>query len=87
MAYANYKQIEEAIQWAKDYTHGSSHAFAKYNKDDVLEYNVWSYNTLILTLKGGVVTYFDPKHYSSTTSRLQNIIRRYWDVTDFEGKN
>ena len=40
-------------------------------------YLVYSYNTIILRVASdGEVVYFDEKHYSATTSKLQNKIRQ-----------
>lgn len=43
------------------------------------EYEVYSYGTLIATRKNGE-TWVNPRRYSMTTSRLQNMIRRAWGV-------
>lgn len=76
----NYTELEHAVRFAIPYTHGSSHAETHTNSNGELEYNVWSYNTLMLTVVAGHVTYYNDRHYSTTTSRLQNIIKRNWDV-------
>lgn len=41
------------------------------------EYVVYSYQTVILTVKeDGTISYFDEGFYSATTSKLQNKIRK-----------
>lgn len=53
----------------------ASNIFATINERD--EYVVYSYQTVILTIKeDGTVSYFDEAFYSATTSKLQNKIRK-----------
>lgn len=53
----------------------SSNVFATINERG--EYIVYSYQTIILTVKeDGTVIYFDEDFYSATTSKLQNKIRK-----------
>lgn len=53
----------------------ASNIFATINERS--EYVVYSYQTVILTVKeDGTVSYFDEAFYSATTSRLQNKIRK-----------
>lgn len=47
------------------------------------EYVVYSYQTVILTVKeDGTVSYFDGDFYSATTSKLQNKIKKAFGLTD-----
>ena len=53
----------------------ASNIFATINKHK--EYVVYSYQTVILTVKeDGTISYFDEGFYSATTSKLQNKIRK-----------
>ena len=53
----------------------ASNIFATVNERN--EYIVYSYQTIILTVKeDGTVSYFDEDFYSATTSKLQNKIRK-----------
>lgn len=53
----------------------ASNVFATVNERN--EYVVYSYQTVILTVKeDGTVSYFDEAFYSATTSKLQNKIRK-----------
>lgn len=53
----------------------ASNIFATINERG--EYVVYSYQTVILTIKeDGTVSYFDVRFYSATTSKLQNKIRK-----------
>ena len=76
MSYTSYSQMENAI-FAKDSFTGNS-AYANWGSD---VYCVYSYTTLIASYdrKTGEV-WLNPRKYSNTTSRLQNIIRKAWGV-------
>lgn len=53
----------------------ASNIFATINERG--EYVVYSYQTVILTVKeDGTISYFDEGFYSATTSKLQNKIRK-----------
>ena len=53
----------------------ASNIFATTNERG--EYVVYSYQTVILTIKeDGTVSYFDNSYHSRTTSKLQNKIRK-----------
>lgn len=53
----------------------ASNIFACYDNNN--SYVVYSYQTVILTIKeDGTVIYFDEAFYSATTSKLQNKIRK-----------
>lgn len=52
----------------------ASNVFATINEHG--EYVVYSYQTVILTIKeDGTVSYFDSSYHSRTTSKLQNKIK------------
>ena len=75
MAYSNYRDIERAIRSLEGFTGNS----ARGAWDDEGVYTVYSYTTPIGMANvrtGGVV--LNVRKYSTTTSRLQNIIRRAW---------
>ena len=74
MSQLNYKQIELAIAGRVPFKGNSCHAYF-----DGEQYRVISYSTLIATSEGGVV-WVNPQRYSVTTSKLQNIIKRVWEV-------
>lgn len=57
----------------------ASNIFATINERD--EYVVYSYQTVILTVKeDGTVSYFDSSYHSRTTSKLQNKIREAFNL-------
>lgn len=57
----------------------ASNIFATTNERG--EYVVYSYQTVILTIKeDGTVSYFDSSYHSRTTSKLQNKIREAFDL-------
>lgn len=74
MSYANYRQIEKALNGLQEFTGNSARGEMEGHT-----YYVFSYRTLIAVanLKTGGVAINSHK-YSATTSRLQNIIRRAW---------
>jgi hypothetical protein len=93
MANINYKELEGRLSRQEIYTHGSS--YANYNGN---YYEVYSYHTLILeydTINNGITYYNDSKLFkidgamrrSPTTSRLQNIIKRHYDVDSYCAKS
>ena len=48
---------------------------------DTSEYIVYSYQTIILRIASdGSIVYFDEGYYSTTTSRLQNKIRKAFHI-------
>lgn len=77
--YTSYRDMEDAIRCLRDFRGNSAHATL--DSDGV--YTVYSYNTPIAKANvrtGGVV--LNSRKYSTTTSRLQNIVRRAWsDLT------
>lgn len=56
----------------------ASNIFACYDNDG--NYTVYSYQTIILKVHVDGKIYFDSKYYSSTTSKLQNKIKRAFDL-------
>lgn len=57
----------------------ASNIFATINERG--EYVVYSYQTVILTVKeDGTVSYFDSSYHSRTTSKLQNKIREAFNL-------
>lgn len=69
------KQTDVASYLASKKPFQASNIFATINERG--EYVVYSYQTVILTIKeDGTVIYFDEAFYSATTSKLQNEIRK-----------
>lgn len=67
------KQVDSYLSNKKPFQ--ASNIFATTNERG--EYVVYSYQTVILTIKeDGTVRYFDEAFYSATTSKLQNKIRK-----------
>lgn len=56
----------------------ASNIFACYDNED--NYTVYSYQTIILKVYTSGKIYFDNKFYSSTTSKLQNKIKRVFKL-------
>lgn len=77
MSYSNYSQIERAIAECREFRGNSSHA-----EFSILDgkYRVYSYNTLIAVIVPYIKAEYslNPRKYSQTTTRLQNIIKRAW---------
>lgn len=76
MRNANYRQIPALLSNRVPFTGNSSSA----RIDGQGNYHVYSYETLIATWHATGVTWLDARKYSTTTSRLQNIIKRAWDL-------
>ena len=77
MAHTNYRKMPSQIRDMEAFTHGSCHSINNLNK----EYIVVSYSTPIARAKFNGerwIYLLNTCKYSSTTSRLQNIIRRAW---------
>lgn len=67
------KQVISFLQDKKPFQ--ANNIFATINERG--EYVVYSYQTVILTVKeDGTISYFDEAFYSATTSKLQNKIRK-----------
>lgn len=77
MKRATYRDIPQLVQNRESFIHSSCSGM--FWKDG--DYYVMSYDTLILTVSaGGCVRFFDRGYYSQTTSRLQNIIKRAYNL-------
>lgn len=77
MAHTNYRKMPSQIRDMEAFTHGSCHSINNLDK----EYIVVSYSTPIARAKFNGerwIYLLNTCKYSSTTSRLQNIIRRAW---------
>jgi hypothetical protein len=70
----NYKSIEQKLIEYKPFKGNSMVAFWKGST-----YLVYSYNTLIAVADPDGMNY-DPRKYSTTTSRHQNLIRKAWGI-------
>lgn len=77
MPYANYRDIEQAISNLEEFEGNS--ARGEYDNG---EYVIISYETEMARVRlngdGGLT--FNDRYYSSTTNRLQNIIKRALDI-------
>jgi hypothetical protein len=83
MITANYRTMPALIQSLTAFKHGSCHAYWEYESDDSQQvYVVYSYGTRIAVAQrqpnGQLIASMDTQKYSTTTSRLQNIIKRAW---------
>jgi len=78
MSYSNYRDIEQAIAQLEPFNGNSASAYLEKG-----EYIIVSYSTEMARIRviDREVMTFNDNHYSSTTSRLQNIIRREFDIT------
>jgi len=77
MSYSNYSEIEIALSNRREFTGNSAYAVIRGD-----EYLVYSYSTLIAKSNrvANALVWVNPKKYSNTTSRLQNIVKRAWGV-------
>ena len=77
MSDANYRQMQDAIRECVPFRGNS--ARGEFDTIDGI-YRVYSYNTLIASIMPYTKAHYtmNARKYSSTTSRLQNIIRRAW---------
>jgi IS30 family transposase len=79
MAKLNYAQVEVAIRNLENFEGNS--CFGQWLGD---VYLITSYQTTIARVErftnGVVVSRLDSKYYSKTTSRLQNIIKKVWEL-------
>jgi len=57
----------------------ASSVTANYN-EKLGEYDVYSYNTIIAKFFGGRMVYFDDTSHSSTTSKLQHLLRANYTI-------
>lgn len=72
MSYATYRDIPYLISYREPFTGNS--ASARWTSSGV--YEVLSYSTTIATYTPGTGWNVPDKHYSRTTSRIQNLVRR-----------
>lgn len=77
MKKATYKEIPNYIRYRQPFTGNSCHADLNGST-----YVIYSYYTKIAEINDFKVTYFNKNKYSSTTSKLQNIIRCIYGLTD-----
>ena len=75
MKKATYREIPALLEQRKPFDGNSCHAFMFGGN-----YEVYSYQTLILQEIDGKVIYWNAKKYSVTTSKLQNILRRVFNL-------
>ena len=73
MAYATYRDIPSHINWQEDFEGNSAKGETKSNG----WYYVYSYNTIMAIVLPNNKAVVNASHYSPTTSRLQNILKRY----------
>lgn len=83
-ARATYKTMPALLATLTPFVHGSAHAI-KRETATRMEYDVYSYSTLIGTVvwdgsEGEYEKFLNESKYSMTTSRLQNIIRKAWAI-------
>lgn len=74
MSYTSYNSMESAIARRVPFEGNSAYATLQSGV-----YCVYSYQTLIASydVASGEI-FYNPRKYSNTTSRLQNIIKRAW---------
>lgn len=72
----NYKTVERNLENRLPIRGNSISAYW----DDFGNYQVYSYSTLIANIKAGGERWVDPRKYSVTTSRHQNLIRKAWGL-------
>lgn len=87
MGYSNYAQVERAIRNFEPFTGNSCRGYWEDGEYVVISYNTKIANASRATVagasRGGLLwegLWINPKKYSMTTSRLQNIIKRAWGV-------
>ena len=73
MTYATYRDIPSHINWQEDFQGNSASAETKSNG----WYYIYSYGTIMAIVLPNNKAVVNSSHYSPTTSRLQNIIKRY----------
>jgi len=76
MRNANYRQIPTLLDNRQPFTGNSASA----RIDGQGNYHVYSYETLIATWHNDGKTWLDVRKYSTTTSRLQNLVRKAWEM-------
>lgn len=76
MTYATYRDIPTHIKWQEDFEGNSARGITEKNG----WYYIYSYNTIMAIVLPNNKAVVNADHYSMTTSRLQNIIKRYLDA-------
>lgn len=76
MRNATYNDIQRLLDNRQPFTGNSASA----KIDGFGNYQVYSYQTLIATWHNDGKIYLDGTKYSTTTSRLQNLIRKAWGL-------
>ena len=78
-----YKQIPSAVSNFETFKGNSVEAL-----DNIQSYKVWSYNTLIFKYNklDNEVEYFNNSYYSTTTSKIQNILIDIFNLNDGKKK-
>jgi hypothetical protein len=79
MSYSNYADIESAVKNRTPFFGNSAKGELVFTEGVGCEYMVWSYGTLVGTYSAKT-RWVSERRYSKTTSRLQNILRRVWEV-------
>lgn len=86
----NYQSMEQAIMHMRTFSKTSllHHAMGTFtyvnDKDYNNEYKISVDDQLVFTARDGKATYFNPHHYNRLASKVQDAIRKYWDVSDWE---
>ena len=73
---ATYATIPALLATKTPFRHASAHAYIETNGN----YVVFSYSTLIAGITPDGTKHLNENKYSTTTSRLQNIIRKSWGL-------
>mgnify|MGYP001227069853 CR=1 FL=1 len=72
----NYKEIRKLLNYRENFKGNSTEGLKQLES-----YNVWSYNTMILKETKDSI-YFNNRYYSVTTSKIQNMIKSSFGLTD-----
>lgn len=76
MSLATYATIPALLATKTRFNHASCHAYTEASGN----YVVYSYGTLIAGIMPDGTKHLSETKYSTTTSRLQNIIRKAWGL-------
>lgn len=76
MVYATYRDIPKHVKWQEDFQGNSASAETRSNG----WYVIYSYGTIMAIVLPNGKAVVNVDHYSVTTSRLQNIIKRYLEA-------
>ena len=72
-----YAKMEDALRFRETFDGNSVYT----DTEDGI-YKVWSYQTLIFIKKGQGEVWFDNNYYSVTTSKIQNMLIRVFNLND-----